>query len=394
MALPEVGLTVGGAIMSASPPAAHIVIAISSLGGGGAERVVVDLCDYLITQGRKVTLITLSGEDTDAFALPTGVDRMRLEIRRDAQSIVQTTVNTCRQLRSIRAAVVSLRPDVVVSFVDQTNVRVVTSLLLSGIAVVVSERTTPSEHGLGRAWSAARKLVYRRAAAVVVQTRNTAAWMVANVATRRVVIIPNALRLRPHTVSTGVQHSHPFALAAGRLTREKGMDLLIAAFAGSNLVEMGWRLVILGDGPEKNRLQEQARQLGIAEKVSFPGFQRNATGWIQAADIVALPSRYEGFPNVLVEGMQLGRPCIAFNCPSGPSDIIQNEQNGLLVPPGDVARLSEGLARLASDPDLRTRLGKAALRVNETLAPAKIYSQWLALLDDVAGGRRRLRHDS
>ena len=177
--------------------------------------------------------------------------------------------------------------------------------------------------------------------------------------------------------------ARPFVLAIGRLNEQKGFDLLLDAFCRSGLARAGWRLVILGEGPERPALQQQATTLGIADAVALPGFVEVGQ-WLKRADIFVLSSRYEGFPNALLEAMQMQRACISFDCPSGPRDLIENDRDGLLVPPRDVAALSEALQCLAADPALRSRLGAEASKVGERFSAASVYAKWLDLIDSVA----------
>jgi glycosyltransferase involved in cell wall biosynthesis len=170
----------------------------------------------------------------------------------------------------------------------------------------------------------------------------------------------------------------------GRLSRQKGFDLLLRAFHQSDLMRSGWRLAILGDGAEREALHRQADSLGIADAVTLPGYIAAIGPWLRQAAIFVLSSRYEGFPNVLMEAMQVGRPCISFDCPSGPRELITDDVNGCLVSPEDVAGLAASMRRMAFDADLRSGLGAEATKVNERFSPEAIYSRWLHLIDAVA----------
>lgn len=369
----------------------RITILIASLAGGGAERVIIDLSRYLYDSGRLVTLVTLNGDDPDAYRVPDGVRRERMEIRRNAASTFDTLRFSLHHLAAMRRSIVSTTPDVVVSFIEQTNVRTLACLLGTRIPVVVSERTHPGHHPVSRAWQVARRLIYPLADAAVVQTEDVAGWFRRQTRVERLVVIPNAARydrdLRQHNrMDLNGTAVRPLVLGIGRLTREKGFDLLLEAFARSGLIGEGWHLAILGEGSERETLLAQAAALGLADALTLPGHLTDIGPWLAQADIFALPSRYEGFPNALLEAMQTGRACVAFDCPSGPRDLVENERNGLLVGAEDVDGLSTALRRLASDPALRRRLGAEAAKVAGGFSPASIYGKWLALIDAVAAG--------
>jgi GalNAc-alpha-(1->4)-GalNAc-alpha-(1->3)-diNAcBac-PP-undecaprenol alpha-1,4-N-acetyl-D-galactosaminyltransferase len=369
--------------------AQRIAVVIYSLRGGGAERVTVDLCRYLRDSGREVTLLTLSGDDPDAYAPPEGVRRERMEVRRVAYSPLQTIWYFFSRIAAMRRKLRALEPDVVVSFMDLVNVWTLLCLFGTGIPVIVSERVHPAYNSISRAWKVARRLIYPMADAVTVQTEEGAEWFRHWTRVKRLVVVPNAVRYSQETDvevnEATATVSQPFALAIGRFEKQKGFDLLLDAFHRSGLMQIGWSLAILGKGPERPALEQQAAELGIAPALTMPGFV-DVASWLKQADLFVLSSRFEGFPNVLVEAMQMRRACISFACPSGPRDLIENNRNGLLVPVEDVDGLSEALKCLAADRGLRERLGVEASKVSERFSPALVYGKWLSLIDAVAAG--------
>jgi glycosyltransferase involved in cell wall biosynthesis len=148
-------------------------------------------------------------------------------------------------------------------------------------------------------------------------------------------------------------------------------------------------LVILGDGPERDALQRRAAELGLKDAVLMPGVVKLPEQWLQHAELFVLSSRFEGFPNALLEAMQCGLPVAAFDCPSGPAEIVRHEHTGLLVSAGDVAALAAAIARLAGDEDLSRRLGReAAADVASRFSLQHIASMWEELLSDVTGRTR------
>ena len=126
-------------------------------------------------------------------------------------------------------------------------------------------------------------------------------------------------------------------LVAGRLNKVKGFDLLLDVL---NKLDANYHLTILGQGSEEKTLKEIAVKLNIVEKLSFLGFQSNPYKYMKQADIFILSSRYEGFPNVLLEANICGTPVIAFNCPGGTAEIIKNGVNGYLVPYGNIEEMT------------------------------------------------------
>jgi GalNAc-alpha-(1->4)-GalNAc-alpha-(1->3)-diNAcBac-PP-undecaprenol alpha-1,4-N-acetyl-D-galactosaminyltransferase len=232
-----------------------------------------------------------------------------------------------------------------------------------------------------------RRLVYRHASAVVVQTDPIAKWFREFVPTRRLLTIPNAVRGHAFLGDSRACCAGRIVLGVGRLVRQKGFDLLLRAFAKAGLADDGWRLVILGEGEDRPALSQLSSDLGVAKSVEMPGHVTDVSEWISRAPIFALSSRYEGFPNALLEAMQVGTACVSFDCPTGPSELIQHDSNGLLVPADDVDAFSAALTRLAHDDALRNHLAQEATKVAANFSIDRVYGLWVEALDSAYQSR-------
>jgi glycosyltransferase involved in cell wall biosynthesis len=148
-----------------------------------------------------------------------------------------------------------------------------------------------------------------------------------------------------------------------------------------------WRLVIVGEGPERSELTQLAADMGVGECTSFDGFVTRPEAYMAHASIFVLSSRFEGFPNALLESMAMGAAVVSSDCSSGPRELISDGKNGRLFKPGDVLELSAILRELMMDAEQRSRLGTEALRVRDTFALPNIMAQWEGALADMVGRR-------
>jgi len=360
----------------------RILLVIGSLGPGGAERVLATMANYWAEAGHQVSLLTYSPCVADHYALDHRVERIPLDLLRDSHGVWDRLYNFASRTLRLRRAVRTVAPQVVVSFIEQNNVMILAALFGTGIPVIVSERTDPRHHPVARYWHRLRRWLYPFADIVVVQTEAVRRWVTTFVPTHKVRVIPNMVRplvsivRAPHSFTDG-----NIVIAAGRLTPEKGFDLLLDAFAEAHRGQLAWRLVILGEGPERTMLEAKIRALGLEGYTLLPGVVSPIEDWLQHADLFALSSRYEGFPNVLLEAMTCGLPVLAFDCASGPGEIIQSDVDGLLVPAGDVSALAAGLERLMHDTALRQRLGQAAKVSTQRYGLPQVMANWDALID-------------
>lgn len=360
----------------------RVTLLLASLARGGAERVAVTLMTELVRRGHAVTLLTLAAEDDDAFAAPDGVQRVPLAVTGPSAGAWDAIRSNAQRLLAVRRAVEASAPDVVIAFQSTVNVTALLALAGRRTPVVVSERVDPRAHPLPRPWAALRRLTYPRAAALVVQTSTLEAWAGRVARGTRTRVIPNPLGIEPMEHREG-QGDRKTLLAVGRLEPQKGYDLLLAAFARICEHTPEWDLLVLGEGSSRRVLEVTVDQLGLRGRVRLPGASDDVPAAMAHADAFVLSSRYEGFPNALLEAMAHGLPAVAADCRSGPATLVQHEHNGLLVQPESIEALAAGLDRLMLDDDLRRDLGAAARAVRETYAPARIADAWDALLRDV-----------
>ena len=200
----------------------------------------------------------------------------------------------------------------------------------------------------------------------------------------RIVRIPNAV----HSVNqVPSRQEHPVVVAAGRLVKQKGFDLLLPAFAQVVKEHPEWRLRVFGTGPKKAALRAMIGEHGLAGHVTLMGRTNRLDDELARASIYALSSRFEGLPMVMIEAMTHALPIVAFDCPTGPGDVLTDGSDGVLVPAEDVDALAAALNRLIADRDLRLRMGAAAAVTAMEYAPENVMPQWDALFSELRGAK-------
>ena len=357
----------------------HITLVTTTFGAGGAERVLSIMANYWAEQGKRITLITLSTQSTDWYKLHPRVKRVGLDVLSFSTHIGQALKDNIGRIIRLRRALREAHPDVVISFLDTTNVLTILASWGLCIPVIVSERNDPYQNNIGWAWNGLRCMLYRHADAVVVQSHVIREWALSLPGIKATYVIPNPLSQTSSEFDQASRcHASPHAIVAmGRLVRQKGFDILIEAFGRCAGKHSDWSLVILGEGPERASLQTLTTNLGIKDRVHLVGQIQEPATILRGADLFVLSSRYEGFPNALLEAMACRLPVVSLDCSGGgPREIIRDGVDGVLVRPDDLAALGDTMDRLMADSDERRRLGARACEIIERFSVEKIMKMW------------------
>lgn len=353
-----------------------IVCLIGSLGGGGAERVMAWLVNNLHNSGHDVTLVTQNSETPDAYACNSIIRRVRFTKKRYFNSsLISRYINTFKWLTLIRKTVIHQKPDVVLSFIDSVNVQCLIALIGLNVGVVVSERTDPGKSLISRKKKAILPFLYRRyAKSVVFQTsvlekKYAEKWKLSNS-----LVIPNPVQSQFVSSKNNVESN--IILSVGRLDLQKGHDILINAWAKIAHQAPGWALRIVGDGPEKENYKKIIHELGVSGSVKLVGFKSDIVSEYNNSSIFVLPSRVEGFPNVLIEAMASEMPIIASSSPVACKEIIQHGKTGVLFNLDSVNELANNLLLLIHDKKFRSDLGLNAVHVRDLYSENAVFDLW------------------
>lgn len=349
----------------------RIAVILHSRAEGGLEGLALRLAaDW--AAAADVSVITIA-ETSYPQAMPSGVEEHCLAHPAPAASGIARLFALWRTAQKLRSLLVQHAPDVIVSHGDRTNaLALFAARKLPGRRILV-EHNDFRHHEIGRFWSALRALTYPIAHRVIGVSAGVIAglpepWQMKGRA------IPNPV---PRLVAPPDRAADPnLIVAMGRLTWQKGFDLLIEAFAMLAPRYPALRLVIHGEGEARGALQAHIERLSLAGRVSLPGRAANPALALSQGAIFAFPSRYEGFGLALGEAMGLGLAVVAADCESGPREMIRDGENGLLVPPGDAEALAGAITQLLDDPALAQRLGAAARALPDEFSAARWLAAW------------------
>lgn len=343
-----------------------------------------------------MTVVTMAGTERDFYTLEPSIRRIALDLSSPSPNPIEAIIRNLQRTWALFRVLRQERPDIAIGMMPTANVVLALAGRLAGVPTIGSERIYPPAMPLGRFWEAARRRVYPLLSCLVAQTEYSAAWLHAHAPAKRVSVIPNPVRYplpcqTPRTSPDSVRETlrgGRLLLAVGRLAPQKGFDQLLAAFDNLAPQHPDWSLVVLGQGREHGELTAQAARLGLEDRVAFPGAVGNVGEWFAAADAYVMTSRFEGFPNSLLEALAHGVPSLAVDCKTGPRELIETDVNGLIVPKDDTAALVAGLDRLMGDADLRTRLAKRAVTTRETYAVERIAERWEEMFESVCSATK------
>lgn len=341
-----------------------IVFVISSLTSGGAERVLTTLANYWSEKGWDVTILAILSHDKNFYKLHKNIKLISLDMR-----YKNSLLNTLWYLYGIRKIVKRVNPNYVVSFISGMNIFTLISLIGLKQKIVISERNY-FDVLKSKLWRRLRRITYPLTNGLVVLSEddyNHYTYV------KNKKIIFNPLKIE-NLLDCKFELKEKLIIAVGTLTQQKGFDRLIRSLADIEMLD--WRVEIIGEGPKREELTALIKELNLEKTIFLIGRKSNIYDYYQKASIFVLSSHWEGFPNVLSEAMAHGCSCIAFNCKTGPSSIIEHEKNGYLVEDGNTEELQSRIVEVMKSRDLRQKFFVNALTIREKLKVDIIVREW------------------
>ncbi len=359
-----------------------IALLCSSLGAGGAEKSALVLAEEFARRGIETNIVTCSTKIPDFYTVPKVLPRIRINLGKWESVRWFDVIGNIRRLYRIRRALKELEPDIIISFLDGLNELFLLATLGWSIKKIVSCQIDIRHHMVSSTrWRFLRKFTYVLADKIVFLDKKQADWCNKHFSGWTCTGIPNPVSIKVEKQENNIFKS-PYPkniIAMGRLAHQKGFDLLLQSFSQISGDFLDWGLIILGEGVLRRELEDQVIQLGLGDRVFLPGSFSNPFQILRTANIFAFSSRYEGQGMALIEAMSCGLPAVSFDCPSGPSEIIQNGVDGFLCPQSDLQEFSRQLRKLMENEQLRMEMGQKAKHVIERYSAQSIGEQWMDL---------------
>ncbi len=357
-----------------------ISLFIGGLYGGGAERVMCNLANHLFRKGHEIDIITMS-ESKRHYFLEEGIHNYILLKDLERHNKLSDLLKRIFRLKHY------LNCEKTDCYVVMLPITTILLLLLSNKStapVIVAERADPSKYS--RIIQFFLKRFANRAQMFVFQTETVKNWY--NGYIKNSIVIPNAINEQfIRKEYCGLRDK--IIVGAGRLTEQKNFELLIKAFSCLANDFPEYKLVIYGKGPKEKELIEFAEKLEIRERVCFPGQIDNMPDELEKASLFVLSSNYEGMPNVLMEAMALGVPCVSTDCDGGGARfLIENGVNGILIPVNDLEALVHSMKEILCNPDIAYLYGCNAHKIINKLNPNYIYNLWEQMIVDNIKSKR------
>lgn len=349
-----------------------IALVVYSLGMGGAEKVVSDL-SFQFAKQHDVTLILF---DSRYMYYPYAGELVDIDCP-STNGFISKVLNFLQRARYLYSIFQANQFDTIISVMEHASF----PAILASRKTIAANHCNPVRNFSKFDWLFA-KWLYPRAKKVIAVSKAGMALFQEHIGLQNLGCLYNPVNLKRirdlAEERPAVQMEGAYIVAAGRLRPEKNFTSLIQAYAQSQTAKQ-YKLLILGEGPERSSLEQLIQQLGLERQVRLPGFMPNPYPYIARARCLVLSSLHEGFPVILLEALGLGKPVIATDCETGPREIIQTEKNGLLVPVDDSQALAAALDRLCLNDAFYHYIQCQAADSVADLDIEKVAEQWLAI---------------
>lgn len=355
-----------------------ISFVIGALTAGGAERVVSTLSNKLL-ENYEVHIIALT-KSTPFYKLDNSIKLFYCREQFQPSSNIYHAVKANFLLyKTISNYLKKEKINLVIGFITSANILAILASRKNKIPCIISERNYPKKSNTQLQWRTLRKLLYKKADFLVVQTDKIKEQFEPIMASNKIVILKNPIAPELSQARDANFEKENIILNIGRLTNQKAQDLLIKAFA--NVDNTNWKLLIVGKGEKEKEYKQLIKSLKLDDKVSLLGQTKDIAHFYNKSKIFAFTSLFEGSPNALIEAMHFGLPCVSTDCPTGPSELIKDGHSGYLIPIGDQKLLEQRLSKLISDEGVRKKFGSNAIKSVQSFEVEPVTLKWTHLFE-------------
>lgn len=352
-----------------------VAIYVDSLLRNGAQRVTITLANYLVNNGYTCTIITGS-KNKNEFDVPNNVERVDMNF--EEKKYIKYLFN----IRKLKKYLEKKNFDVIIGMDIASSLYVIPASNKLKIKTIISERNDPTHFpGKKIVANVSRKLM-KNADGYVFQTEDAKKFY-KSITKGKGVIIANPLYLE-NLPRTFKGKRNKTIVSAGRLTEQKNYDMLIDAFNIVHKSKPDYKLIIYGDGELRKKLEEKIKKLKLEKYISLPGNISNVLEKINNSSLFVLSSHYEGMPNILIEALAIGLPCISTNCPiGGPKSLIKNKVNGILTKNDDINDMANNILFVLNNENLANEMSTEAMKIRKKLDSKKICAKWVEYINEV-----------
>lgn len=358
----------------------EIYFVTDSLKSGGAERVMSILANEFVNMGYRITILS-KAKIFPFYELDEKIEMIYPSKKINYQNKISTFLGRCHLYVEIFQILKKKSPDLVITFSTTTNGSVIPICKILGIPVIASEHTNYRVNIHSFFIHIIKRYIYPKANILTVLTERDRADYYSKFM-KNVVVMPNPLPLTPNR--NIVENREDIILAVGGISRWKikGFDNLLKIFSKISTHYPNWKLMIAGAGAP-NKLESLISEYHLEKNVSLLGEVRDIQSLMRTTSIFVLTSRWEGLPMVLIEAMSQGMACIAYDCFTGPGDILTNNKDGILVEDQNQDEFITKLSGLIQSKEKRIQLGLQAIETSKNYLPSKIIEQWKKLIEDI-----------
>ncbi len=355
---------------------------INDLNAGGAERATASLANNFVNHDIQTQIITFSKEES-FYPLNKKVQHSPVGFEEIEHSLsIKRILGAVKRMFTLRKFIKEQKLDLLIGMSFSMTWYTVFATLFTKTKAVGTERNNPYKYKASKFNSILRKLFYFICDGYIFQTKKAAGFF-ADELKKSDIVLPNAIFNETVYSLEPPEKREKIICAVGRLNKQKRFDLLIDAFSAVNKQIPDYKLIIFGEGELRSELEERINSLNLSDKIFLPGTNPDVLKFLNKVSIFVLSSDYEGMPNVLMEAMALGLPCISTRCDMGPDELITDGENGILTDVGSSEQIAEAIVKIAENPELAAKLSKNAIKLRDTHSIEEISSSWIKFLKNI-----------